>query len=352
MIFRKGGFIAAREQWTYEGKKIEIVNKYKYLGFWLTTKLSENSACEEFSSKAKGKVVEIMKTMWALGTLNTKVFFQLFDAQVKPMLLYAAEIWGQSKLDVIESAHLFACKRLLSVSDKTPNFMVYGETGRYPLHIDSAIASVRYWLKLSKMHLTRFPKQAEVMLRNSLEINTTENWLSKIKKCLELFGFHDIWADGGTRNEAAFIRSLRNRMIDKFKEDWKIKISSSDRFSSYRIFKSEHYIEFYLNDITIKRFRDTLVRLRLGINELGVNKRYNVTNVDNRNCPFCPGIVEDEIHFIFDCPTYEPVRHKYDLNVDVKTLFVLQNPEADFQRKLAMFAFYGLKHREEMLQRK
>ncbi len=89
---------------------MERVNSYKYLGYTLTTKLSSNSACEEYASKAKGKILDLMKTMWSLGSLNTTVFFQLFDAQIKPMLLYASEIWGTSKLRIIESAHLFACK--------------------------------------------------------------------------------------------------------------------------------------------------------------------------------------------------------------------------------------------------
>ena len=39
--------------------------------------------------------------------------------------------------------------------------MVYGETGRYSLY--------RYWLKLGKMPITRFPKQALIMLQNSLD---------------------------------------------------------------------------------------------------------------------------------------------------------------------------------------
>ena len=30
----------------YDGKEMEIVNSYKYLGFTLTTELSNNSACE------------------------------------------------------------------------------------------------------------------------------------------------------------------------------------------------------------------------------------------------------------------------------------------------------------------
>ena len=49
------------------------------------------------------------------------------------MLLYAFEICGMTRLSKIEKGHLFACKRLLSISDKTSNHMVYGETGRYPL---------------------------------------------------------------------------------------------------------------------------------------------------------------------------------------------------------------------------
>ena len=93
MIFRKGGHIGAGGKWFFNGNEMEIVNSYKYLGYTLTTKLSSNSACEEYASKATGKILDQMKTMWSLGSLKTTtVFFQLFDAQIKPMLLYASEI--------------------------------------------------------------------------------------------------------------------------------------------------------------------------------------------------------------------------------------------------------------------
>ena len=192
IIFRKGGHIAATEKWFYEKTEIEVVNRYKYLGFTLSTKLSFNTACDEFSSKAKGKILDLMKTMWSLGALNTTIFFQLFDAQVKPMLLYAAEIWGTSRLAVIETAHLFGCKRLLSVSNKTPNYMIYGETGRYPLYIDSTIATLRYWLKIIKLPASRLPKQAYTMLLNSLDgeqKNENKNWARNIKECLQEYDF-------------------------------------------------------------------------------------------------------------------------------------------------------------------
>ena len=47
--------------------------------------------------------------------------------------------------------------------------MICGETGRYPLLIDSTIKSLRYWLKSTNMPLNRFPRQAYTMLRNDVE---------------------------------------------------------------------------------------------------------------------------------------------------------------------------------------
>ena len=134
--------IASCDKWFLGRRQLEVVNSYKYIGFTLTTKLSFNNACAEYVRKAKGKTLDLMKTMWSLGSLDTSVFFQLFDAQVKPMLLYASEICSTFRLSVIESAHLFAFKRLLCVSDKTQNHTMYGETGRYPLHIESTICSL------------------------------------------------------------------------------------------------------------------------------------------------------------------------------------------------------------------
>ena len=100
------------EKWFYNGAETDVVNSYKYC------------ACEDYACNAKGKILDLMRTMWILGNLDTTVFFQLFDAQVKPMLLCASEIWGMTRLSKIEKVHPFACKRSLSVNETTPNHMV------------------------------------------------------------------------------------------------------------------------------------------------------------------------------------------------------------------------------------
>lgn len=106
--------------------------------------MSNNSACEDYSSKAKGEILDLTKTMESLGSRGTSLFFKLIDAQIKPMPLNASETAVTLKLSVIETADPFACKRLLGVSNKTPNRMAYGDTGRCPLYIESIMSYPRY----------------------------------------------------------------------------------------------------------------------------------------------------------------------------------------------------------------
>ena len=277
----------------------------------------------------------------------------MFDAQVKPMLLYTSEIWGITRSKVIESAHLFACKRILGVSDRTPNQMAYGDTGRFPLFIDSTISSLKYWLKIKKMTMSRFPKQIFSMQIREIEAGLTDNvtnWANDIRSCLLKYGFLDAW-ENGVANESLFISSIKAKMIEEFHEDWISKVFTSDRFATYRIFKTVHEPEGYLNDVTIKKFRDTLVRFRFGINELGINKRYKL-QFANKNCPFCPAVLEDEYHVLFHCPVYYNIRNKYAkvlLENSYQSInYVMLQIHAKDNRNLAMFIYYALKHREEM----
>lgn len=354
MVFRKGGFLAKREKWHFNGINLEIVNKFKYLGYMLTTKISFDEACEDTSRKAKMKVMDLFKTMWSLGNLDTNIFYQLFDCQIKPMLLYGSEIWGGFVSNITESAHLFALKRLLSVSDKTPNTLVYGETGRYSLVIDAQMSTIKYWLKIIKLPESRLPKQILLLLHRSLEqIDRLGkvNWLVKIRNCLVDNGFQSAWESGHIENEILFLRDLKQKLIDNFARDWRLKLVTSDRFSTYRLFKLDFGQELYLNDITIKKFRDSLIRFRLGVNDLGVNKRFfNPLIAQNMNCPFCPNVLEDEVHFLFVCYKYENLRLKYLKDCyEFENVIFLMDPNVTVIRKTAMYIYYSWKLREQIL---
>jgi hypothetical protein len=83
-----------------------------------------------------------------LHNLSIQCQLDIFYETVKPILLYGCETWGFWKNDIIERVHLKFCKLLLHVKTSTPNFMIYGELGRYRIDIDIKVRMISYWSKL------------------------------------------------------------------------------------------------------------------------------------------------------------------------------------------------------------
>ena len=75
IVFRKGGFLAANEVWRYGDEEIEVVNSYKYLGLYFTTKLCLTQAVADLAAKAKIRTSQILKCLWRLGNVPRNVFF-------------------------------------------------------------------------------------------------------------------------------------------------------------------------------------------------------------------------------------------------------------------------------------
>ena len=104
---------------------MKIVNVYKYLGVHLPTRLSFSHALNDMSQRAKKGVICIFKLLWSIGERSPSIFFELFDAEIQPMLNYGAEVGGGLDADTtpIERIQLFALKRFLNTSLRTPNVM-------------------------------------------------------------------------------------------------------------------------------------------------------------------------------------------------------------------------------------
>ncbi len=72
------------------------------------------------------------------------------------------------------------------------------------------------------------------------------------------------------------------------------------------------FTERYLSFITTKRFRDTLTRFRVRACGLRSHKVWFQTEIsENSSCPMCGHLLEDEVHFLFQCPAYLHLREKY-----------------------------------------
>ena len=193
VIFRKGGYISAHEKWSYGRSVIQVTNSYKYLGIIFTTRLSLQSAWNESCKKAKRGVIEILKTMTKLKSTDFWLFWKLFDSQIEPILTYGAELWGIYLNREMEKVHTFAMKRFLNVPIGASNTMLYGETGRYPLSTKTKVKCIKYWLRLVRLPLSRFFRQAYEMMIQQRERYDKKNWACFVKKLLAEQGFGIVW---------------------------------------------------------------------------------------------------------------------------------------------------------------
>ena len=64
IVFRKGGYLGARERWMYDSVVMPVVNVYKYLGVLFST------------SKAKNAALCIMQRLRMLNNNSLELFFE------------------------------------------------------------------------------------------------------------------------------------------------------------------------------------------------------------------------------------------------------------------------------------
>ena len=313
VVFRNGGHLAQNEKWTYGREPMEVVNMYKYLGIVLSTRLSFSHSLSDMAIKAKKGVICILKLLWQLGEKSPSIFFKLFDAQIQPMLSYGAEIWGlEADMTIIERVHLFAIKRFLNVSIRTPNNLVYGETGRYPLRINAQLKSIKFWLRLLKMPTERIPRKTYNMLL-ALHENDKNTWVSSVCFLLYKYGFDEAWENQGVGNEKLFLNVLKTRLCDEFYSNWSNDMQTNERHTVYSSIKSRFGLAMYLNEIKHVQARNCLVRLRLGVSQILTHRLRFVKNLDEADmlCPLCGEARESEIHFLLVCPAYHDLREEY-----------------------------------------
>jgi len=311
VVFRCGGYLAAHERWFLGDEQLEVVTQYKYLGVMLSTKLCTNTMLSELVQRAKVACIQIIKSLKKLSFVPPNVLFKIFDAQIQPILLYGAEIWGLDCCRLIEHVHMYMLKWYMNVATRTPNTMVYGDTGRYPLRINAALRSVKYWLRLLRMDNERYPRKIYQMMFNSSGEQC--NWVSRVKTLLLQYSFDHEWSNQNVENENTFINSLKERMVFQFEEEWKSEVQNKDRFSLYRQIKQVCTVEPYLYALDKKPYRDAWIRFRLGISDLYVHRnRYNC-NPHSTVCPLCMEEDEDENHFLFYCPALFDLRKRYIL---------------------------------------
>ena len=95
---------------------------------------------------------------------------------------------------------------------RTPNDLVYGETNRYPLFINSSVRCILYWLVLTRMEASKLANKAYMILY-VLDERGKRNWASNIRCNLYQYGFGFVWLNQGVEEMNQFLHVFRERLI-------------------------------------------------------------------------------------------------------------------------------------------
>ena len=359
IVFRKGGQLPRNLRFIYNGLNIEIVEKFSYLGIVLTSGGSFSNCQTTLAGQAQKAVFALNKYMYSFVNITPKHHLDLFDKLVTPILNYGCEVWGFSQARVIERVHLQFCKRLLCVKTSTQNDFVYGELGRTDFYTRRVYIIIKYWLKVIATDERKYIQTVYKLMLNDLESNNRIiNWAQLIKTALTNLGFAYVWLAQGVGNNLLFLKLLKQRLNDTFIQNWESRLQTSSRAIFYKELSSFDYKQ-YLDIINIKKFRIAVTKLRLSSHRLEIETgRWARPLVErqNRKCKLCNlSVVEDEFHFVLECPAYVQLRnllikpyHRNRPNM-LKMVQLTSSENKKEIRGLAEYAFKGFALRNELM---
>ena len=301
MVFRKRGNLKRNDAWTYNGVNVDVVDCFNYLG----TIFSYNGNFSLYNEYLTGKALKAMNVLISNCRnfpLKLSTLCQLFDSFVGTMLNYGCEITGFKKSKDIERIHLKFCKNILRVPWNACNAAVYGELGRYPMYISRYCKIVKYWCKITHSENIILNRLYNLAVRDS--ISGCTNWVSRVKRLLDDFGFSDMYnsVNSSDIHIKSFPLVFKNRLIDCYKQEWFSLVERNSLLQEYKHFKSQFSYEQYL-DLVPFDLRFLITKLRISSHKLRVHSgRFGENRLprNERLCLYCNlNDIEDITLFVF-----------------------------------------------------
>ena len=348
------------------GNTLEHVDSYCYLGIEIHYTGNFAVAKSELKKKAMRSLYSLKSTI-NKSLLSFRSLTTLFDSLIKPIALYGAPIWtptmpilkhlaglrpGTSneikqsclkKMSVLncEKVHLHFLKWALGVNRKSSNTAVWGESGRYPLIIESINLTLNFVKRVQNMNDNSLVSLA---FKEQKALNL--DWYRGIEPILKLdqcfssdhvtcYRIRTKKANHSTMNVSppkenflihnGFVKKVPTQLIkpnmsqhftvhhilktlkESFKKLWQADIAQSRKLDYFRLYKDKFCKASYLDQVQNYHDRVSTTRLRTSSHRLQIElgRRFKIPR-EQRHCSWCKLsmgelVCESESHFLDQC---------------------------------------------------
>ncbi|XP_015120516.1 uncharacterized protein LOC107043497 [Diachasma alloeum] len=302
MVFRGGGRRKKGEKWKIYGKEVEVVNSFKYLGFWFSSK----NAYGEHVRKMAGKGTRAVNAAWGVATraglssLDSRLY--ILNVLGKSGATYGTEIWGLKPRETMERVQGRVVKMGMGVSKITPGYLWRAESGRKGLILETK----RRVLGFLGGGVSRLAKDRLVRVCLSEELRALGNsnpsaWGKELKEALEEWGgedFLEILKRGETEWKEFQDRLKefleKGEAKERAEDDRRIRDSTFNPFYKYLVRPDEKEGYWSMKGVTWGD-KTMWARMRCGNIGRAGNKGY-----EDVSCRLC-GEVREDLEHILEC---------------------------------------------------
>ena len=357
----------ARINLTFDKKDIEQVNQYKCLGV-IVRSISRNDEdifayhYPYLGDQGRKALFGVLHRLRSITPIPPRVQFKLFDAVIKPILMYGSDVWGHNKsgISMIDKVMLRFSRCVLNVKATTSNVMVYGECGVLPPSLYCTVSTMCYMNRLHQMPDNSIVRQVynELFKLHQMGFVT---WVTGVG---ELVDTYSINIDD---SPAKFKSECKRSVFGKFTHAWSEDVQNIQRnpiLRTYCKIKQEFGMETYLELIKNHKYRTAMAQLRTSSHSLAIEYgRYTrpKTKLEDRCCLFCTHALEDQKHFLVECIVNKTERdilfskverlfqNFSSLDGDEKFIFLLNSDDQQVLTWIGKFIYDSFKTRNEKL---
>jgi hypothetical protein len=312
VIFSKG-YSKKAYNFTLNGVPLESTKEYLYLGVLFSANGRFCKCIKRIVNQASKAMFTVLKIIRKLD-VPIDCMLKLFDNLIQPILLYGCEVWGFENVNILERVHLKFCKYILNVKQSTPDYMVYGELGRFPLSILVKVRQIKFWGKIIKPDSKLVNIVYKVMYSlQDINVNYKFKLLQTVKQIFQETGMSYVWlAQNVNQMDVNYLANeVKLILTDQFKQTWRSSATNSTKGNYYCMFKHQLALEPYLLNLPYCK-RIWITRLRTTNHRLAIETG-RWTNIDrqDRLCTLCNSRLGDELHFLLYCQSLNDIRTLY-----------------------------------------
>ena len=148
---------------TANGQKLEVVDKFTYLGSTLSRAVHIDDEVTARTAKASVAFGRLRKNVWERNGIRLDTKIKVYKAVALPTLLYACETWTvyQRHVKKLNHFNLGCLRKLLKIrwQDKIPDTDVLNKTKLQSVHTLLKLAQLRWTGHVTRMPDERLPKK-------------------------------------------------------------------------------------------------------------------------------------------------------------------------------------------------